>query len=541
MHWHGISQSAAPWSDGTPQASQWPISPHHFFDYEVRPKIGEAGSYYYHSHVGFQSDTVAGVLIVEEADGLPPYEYYEDRVLFLSELFNVTDQAAMDFLQGPFVSYKWPGEAESILVNGNGYRARDGEDSLVSKPYGKFDPGVLRPCRPEVIEVEQSKVYRFRAIGGVAMSPLAFAFEDHDNLTIINVDGAYTEPANTSLIQLGGGQRYDFLLETKSEQELKALGRTKFWIQIETRYRNLNNTFYAILSYKTDLGPNVNSTIPAEPPAEKPVFIPYALEDWLEYKLQPLKPNGFPTADQVTRQVYLTSTQLVVKSGAFWTVNNHTWTENDQHEHGDPYNDTAPSADVPYLVDIYRRGQSAIPNYDLAVQKYGGWDPGLNVYPARRGEVIDIILINNNNNRSGGFDTHPWHIHGDHIYDLGSGPGEYNATANEEKLTGYTPIKRDTSLLYKYITGDGVGTNTEYTPQGWRAWRLKVDNPGVWMIHCHVLQHMIMGMQALWVMGNATEVTHNTGPSLVEGYLNYGGNAYGNSSYDPLVNHYFSD
>ena len=61
------------------------------------------------------------------------------------------------------------------------------------------------------------------------------------------------------------------------------------------------------------------------------------------------------------------------------------------------------------------------------------------------------------------------------------------------------------------------------------------------MIHCHVLQHMIMGMQALWVMGNATEITHGVGAGLVEGYLIYGGSAYGNASYDPLVNHYFDD
>lgn len=63
----------------------------------------------------------------------------------------------------------------------------------------------------------------------------------------------------------------------------------------------------------------------------------------------------------------------------------------------------------------------------------------------------------------------------------------------------------------------------------------------VWMVHCHILQHMIQGMQTVWVMGNASEITHGRSPDLVEGYLNYGGDAYGNASYDPLVTHHFDE
>lgn len=42
-------------------------------------------------------------------------------------------------------------------------------------------------------------------------------------------------------------------------------------------------------------------------------------------------------------------------------------------------------------------------------------------------------------------------------------------------------------------------------------------------------------------MGNASEITRGTSPDLVQGYLTYGGDAYGNSTHDPLVNHYFED
>jgi hypothetical protein len=35
------------------------------------------------------------------------------------------------------------------------------------------------------------------------------------------------------------------------------------------------------------------------------------------------------------------------------------------------------------------------------------------------------------------------------------------------------------------------------TISAWRAWRLRIDHPGVWMIHCHLLTHMVWGMQTV--------------------------------------------
>jgi L-ascorbate oxidase len=372
--------------------------------------------------------------------------------------------------------YTRPGEAESILVNGNGFPALlDNEIDATMPPQEALNASSTS-CGPEIIQVEPNKTYRFRAIGGVAMSPFVFAFEDHDNLTVIAADAGYTQPASTDFIHMGAGQRYDFLLHTKTEEELQSLGKTEFWVPIETRYRELNDTFYAVLSYTTP-GIHINTTTDmSSPPAQSPVYIPYDCQDWLEYTLEPLTPNDFPTADEVTRQVFMTSAQLNTASGSFWTINNRTWDELNQHEGDTPYNDTSLTHDAPYLVSVYQQGERAIPNYGNAVQNYSGWDPELNVYPAKIGEIIDIILCNEPNGIVGGFDTHPWHFHGAHFYDLGSGPGSYNATANEERLKGYNPIVRDTSFLFKYTNGYDAGLN--YTIQGWRAWRVKVTDPG---------------------------------------------------------------
>lgn len=305
-----------------------------------------------------------------------------------------------------------------------------------------------------------------------------FALEDHGNLTVIAADSRCTQPGEANIMQVGSGQRYDFILDTKTEDELQALGKSLFWIQLETRYRQQNNTFYALLEYEAD--DNLNKSIPDSPPAKKPVHIPYSIQDWLEYTLEPLQDNNFPTADQVTRQIFLTSAQIVYPdpNGAYWTVNNHTWIENSENQDSKSYKNRTPSHDSPYLVQIYDKGDKAIPEYENAVQNHRGWDPDLNVYPARVGEVIDIILINQPKGQDGGFDTHPWHAHGDHVYDLGSGKGTYNAMENEMKLQGYHPVQRDTSFLFKYTCHDDPTVADAYTSQGWRAWRLRVTNPG---------------------------------------------------------------
>lgn len=133
------------------------------------------------------------------------------------------------------------------------------------------------------------------------------------------------------------------------------------------------------------------------------------------------------------------------------------------------------------------------PNYTAALAN-NGWDPETRAFPAQVGEVLDIIWESNSGPTSG-YDFHPMHAHGEHYWDLGSGPGVYNATANNAKFANYTPAKRDTTQLYRY----NISSQQPYVTNGWRAWRIRVteDNVGAWMMHCHVLGHMTMGESCL--------------------------------------------
>ncbi|KYK60778.1 ascorbate oxidase [Drechmeria coniospora] len=509
MHWHGLAQRMAIFSDGSPQGSQWPIPPGHFFDYELHTTSDDAGTYFYHSHVGMQALTASGPLVVEDCRP-PPFRYDDERILHWSDYFRQDDAAFEAGLTAvPFV---FGGESQGVLLNGKGVAlGREGAEG----PLGS-------ECSLPVIDVEPGRTYRFRFIGSTGLSLVSIAFEGHVNLHVVQADaGAWTRPVWVDRIQLGSGQRFDAIFKAKTAEELrKAGGKMTYVVQYETRDRPSVYRGYAVLRYAN------GGDFPGRP-ATPPLRIPEKTNAWLEYQLQPLYPGprGHPTLAEVTRRVVMNSSQLVdPRTGqVVWRLAGLSWTDN--------------AARTPLLVDIYKRGDAAMPSYDDAVRN-GGWDPRTKAFPVKVGEVIEIVLQNTGSLKNGGsVDVHPFHAHGQHFYDLGSGDGLYDAAANEAKVVamGYKAVERDTTMLHRYSNKTEPGA-----PAGWRVWRLRVEQPGVWLLHCHTLQHMMMGMQSAWVVGSADQI-RNIPFHYAQGYLEYGGDAYGNSTHEPTAMHEFDD
>jgi L-ascorbate oxidase len=361
VHWHGLAQRTAPFSDGTPQASQWPIPPANFFDYEVRPEAGDAGTYFYHSHVGFQAISAHGALIVEQCSQ-PPYHYDEDIVLMLGDYYNKTDaQVSTELLASPFV---WAGETLALLLNGQ------------SGTSG-FNNATDASCAPLNIEVEPDKDYRIRFIGGTAISLVTLGIEDHSNLTIIEADGGDTKPFTSDHLQVAPGQRFSLLFRTKSAEELAAYNKTSFWIRFENRERPANVSGYALLSYSTK-----SASLPQSLPVSPPVTLPLVVYDWLEYSLEPYNSSEDVFPPKSTRTVTIETHQVgsyinkTFETTLEWAQNGNVW--------------QVSRVQKPYLVSIYENGQSAIPNYEAALAN-SGWDPTTKVFPAKVGEVLDII------------------------------------------------------------------------------------------------------------------------------------------------------
>ncbi|KAI9733903.1 MAG: hypothetical protein M1834_002558 [Cirrosporium novae-zelandiae] len=498
VHWHGLTAMVAPFSDGTPAASQWPIAPGHFFDYELHPDNSSSGTYFYHSHVGFQAVSASGALIVEDLNS-PPYSYDDERILHLGDFFSKTDEEVESGLLSP--NFMWSGESENVLVNGLGRTANATANSS--------------SCALAAINVDPGKTYRLRFIGGTALSFVALGIESH-SFTVIEVDGAYTKPYDVELLQIATGQRFSVLLKTKTLSELQNSTTQQYYMQLETRDRPTVTTSFAILNYL----PNTPSIYVYPNPA--PLSLPDTIYGFLDHELSSLDPQtdaDFPTLAEVTRRITIYVQQFQNSNGTL------IWEDD-----GVPWMETFPS--VPYLVELYEYKYDTEAAYDRAMSN-GGLDGATRTFPAKLGEVLEIVFINGAAS-SGGYDTHPFHFHGGHPYDLGSGNGTYDPVANEAYLLNATPIKRDTSVLYHYVEAATPGT-----VMGWRAFRVRVQDAGVWMVHCHILQHMIMGMQTVWVMGTREQILGQSDPAD-QGYLTYGGDAYGNDTYDPLVRHHWN-
>lgn len=267
----------------------------------MTPLPGDAGSYFYHSHVGFQAVTAAGILIVhEDRARRSPYKYNDDIPLFFQDFYNKNDSVIeKGLVANPFV---WSGEPEAILING-----RSGNSS--------FSNATDQTCASEVIKVIPGLPYRMRFISNTALSFVTLGIEDHDNLTVIEADGQYTKPWTTNHLQIGSGQRFSVLFQAKTVAELRALNKTQFWLRYENRDRPTNVSGYALLQYQLD--GQGSTPLPPELPGSPPVKLPTDranITTWSEYSLSPLSDAvaaEFPSLSEVTRTVYITMGQII--------------------------------------------------------------------------------------------------------------------------------------------------------------------------------------------------------------------------------------
>ena len=62
---------------------------------------------------------------------------------------------------------------------------------------------------------------------------------------------------------------------------------------------------------------------------------------------------------------------------------------------------------------------------------------------------------------------------------LGQGPGIFSAENNTAELNFDTPTRRDTAMLIE---------------NGWTAIAFQTDNPGAWLLHCHIGWHVGGGL-----------------------------------------------
>ena len=234
IHWHGILLPAN--MDGVPGFSFAGIAPDGMYEY--RFKVVQSGTYWYHSHSGFQEQLgVYGALIIDPKEP-EPFSYDRDYVVFLSDwtdesparvlaklkkrsdYYNRGRRTLGDFIDDvadngwtDTVSERWAwakmnmsptdladisGATYTYLLNG---QAPDGNWT------GLFQPG---------------ERIRLRLINGSAMSYFDFRIPGL-KLTVVAADGQNVEPVQVDEVRLAVAETLDVIVEPDGSQDAYTL------------------------------------------------------------------------------------------------------------------------------------------------------------------------------------------------------------------------------------------------------------------------------------------------------------------------------
>ncbi|TEB37779.1 laccase [Coprinellus micaceus] len=347
IHWHGFFQRGTTWADGAEGVSQCPIPTGSSFLYNFTGG-DQAGTYWYHSHVGVQyCDGLRGPIVVYDDNDPYKADYDiddENTVITLADWYHVPSRNVG--LNGAAA------EANSTLING----------------LGRY-PGGPRTTLA-VFNVEKDKRYRFRLVSLSCDPNFNFTIDGH-NLTVIEADGQLVKPVVVDQIQIFAGQRYSFILVANQTE-------SNYWIRAQPNvgFGDLENIVTgginsAILHYVG--APDV------EPPdPELPLPVP---------KLPLLEPSLHPFSDEIAEELTRDPDFSMVLNIGRTTPPNPVFTIN-----GVPW--TVPP--MPIMLQILSGAQNVS---ELMPQG--------SIYELQRGWIVELTVP-----RFAIGAPHPFHLHG---------------------------------------------------------------------------------------------------------------------------------
>ncbi|KAL8704103.1 MAG: hypothetical protein Q9201_002737 [Fulgogasparrea decipioides] len=203
VHWHGIRQLQSLEMDGVPGVTQCPIAPGESYTYRFRAT--QYGTSWYHSHYSLQyGDGLAGPLTIHGPSS-SNYDEPQDPILMTDWNHRSAFQDFQVELEGGRpVMY-------SILLNGQATLAARGKGSSTiprSREYDKFSLSLgndAEGCR-------QGKRYLLRLINTSVDTTFVFALDNH-NITVMSSDFVPINPYVTDHVTIGAGQRYHVVIE----------------------------------------------------------------------------------------------------------------------------------------------------------------------------------------------------------------------------------------------------------------------------------------------------------------------------------------
>lgn len=494
IHWHGLRQFRSVWADGVPGVTQCPIPPGQSMSYLWRAT--QYGTSWYHSHFSLQyPDGIAGPLII---DGPSTTEFDEDKgPIMLTDWYH----------KGAFSIYylettQGPPQPQSVLINGMGAYSQVAPGSNNTMSIFACDPDVgpdKENCKPldagmYSTYIQYGKKYKLRLINTSATSHFSFWIEGHD-FTIVATDFVPIEPYKVSYVNVAIGQRYEIILEAKTIESMKGKS-PNFWVKMRScdtycvgdpcpgnskcKYEECRQ---GIVSYdlKSAVSPDKNWRGPAppssrcrDPPRDK--INPWVRRDLRGHIQDNLRfKSPFEVENQKGTQVPPGTENATLVN--LWNIKFNDQESSFMIDWEQPtiklVNDDRPIN--PRYVPIEIDGQDAEWTVFAIVSNWtahgGPTSPHGTPLHAIPGAA------------------HPIHLHGHDFVVLSQ---VENATARDatfdmNKSFGvdlFNPPRRDVVML---------------PADGYVIIAFRVDNPGTWLMHCHIAWHASAGLALQWI------------------------------------------
>ncbi|GKT46292.1 laccase ARB_05828 [Colletotrichum spaethianum] len=197
IHWHGIRQNQTMHMDGVNGITQCPIAPQSHFIYKWNAT--QYGTSWYHSHYS-----------VQYADGLQapitihgPTSFPYDKAI---EPITVTDWANTSAFEN---LYQKPAQ-EDILLGGlgniNRFTGKNANTTEIPRGYEIWFDDV------EPNPVTRAKRYLLRLVNTAFDTTFVFSIDNH-NFTVVEADFVPVKPFNATSILIAIGQRYHVIVE----------------------------------------------------------------------------------------------------------------------------------------------------------------------------------------------------------------------------------------------------------------------------------------------------------------------------------------
>ncbi|KAL1984795.1 hypothetical protein VTN96DRAFT_8639 [Rasamsonia emersonii] len=253
---------------------------------------------------------------------------------------------------------------------------------------------------------------------------------DNHTLTVIANDFVPIEPYNTTVLNIAMGQRYDIIVTADKESVAE-----NFWMRAIPQAACSEN----------DSTDNIKGIVYYGDSPSTPTTTGYAYTDSCDDEdLSNLVPYlALDAGDYYWNESEPVTIQQAAANVFLWYMN-----------------DTSMSVDWanPTLLQIYNNATS-FSNTSGVIQlpTAGEW-----AYVV----ITTTIAV-----------PHPVHLHGHDFYILAQGTGTYDPATDLVSLTN--PPRRDTAVL---------------PASGYLVVAFKTDNPGAWLMHCHIGWHTEMGL-----------------------------------------------